>query len=155
MAAKVAMTAMAQGDPSTAEPLLTEALEIARSRGHWMLNQVLGTQSELDLMNRRLPEARASLDQARDALRKQYGDKLKGNEAWRSAVLDSTEAYYEIERHNPKAAEPLLLAALPVLEARFGKRGLFTDRALARLVILYDATGQVERSEWYRKRLAG
>jgi len=150
----MAMVMLAEGNQEKARPLVEEALEIARSRRHWMLGQVLGTQAELDVTSRRMQDARLSLDQARTALQSQYGVKLNDSEAWRLAVLDCTEGYYELQRQNPDRAEQLLLTALPILETRFGKRSFYTDRALARLVDVYTATGHGDRASLYRKRLA-
>jgi len=150
----LAMVRIAWGEADSARPLVEEALAIARSRHHPMLDQVLTTASELELLRGRLPEARLAIDEARDALRAQYGMNLTGSEAWRAAVLDCTEAEYLRESRQVGEAEGLLLAALPRLEARFGTRSLYTDRAVSRLVSLYTETGQEARAAPYRKRLA-
>jgi hypothetical protein len=150
----LAMVRIAWGQADSARPLVEEALAIARSRHHPMLDQVLTTKSELELLRGHLPEARLAIDEARDALRAQYGTSLLGGEAWRGAVLDCTEAEYLRETRQVGEAERLLLAALPRLEARFGMRSLYTDRAVGRLVSLYTEAGQEARAAPYRKRLA-
>ena len=150
----LAMLLVARGEAESARPLVDEALRIARGRRHPMLDQVLTTESELALSRRRLSDARVAIDQARDTLQTQYGAKLLTTEAWRAAVLDCTEAAYQRDTRQFAEAERLLLNALPKLEARFGMRSFFTDRALLRLVSLYTETGQEARAAQYRKRLA-
>lgn len=120
-----------------------------------MLNQVLGNEAELSLMVDRPSEARAALDAARASLQKQYGQKLNDTEAWRSAVLDVTEAACDLQEQRLPQAETLLLGALPTLERRFGSRGFYVDRANSRLVQLYTLSGQAARAEPYRSSLAG
>ena len=149
----LAMVMLARGDPGAARPLADEALEISRARQHWMLNQVLGTSSEIDLATGRLREGREALEQARSALRAKYGSKLDDTEAWRAAVLDCTEASYQLHVKDYPAAEQLLLASLPKLEARFGRRSLYADRARERLIALYSATGRESQAELYKRGL--
>ena len=120
-----------------------------------MLNQVLGNEAEWSLMVARPPEARVALDAARASLKKQYGEKLNNTEAWRSAVLDVTEAACDLQEQQYPRAETLLLGALSTLERRFGPRGFYVDRTNSRLVQLYTLLGQAARAEPYRSSLAG
>ena len=150
----MAMVLMATGRAPLARPLLDEALQIARSRNHWMLSQVLDNEAELGLLLPTVPDGRASLAEARDVLSKRYGDKLNTTDAWRSAIVDITEAGYRLDHQESSEAQHLLLKALPVLEKQFGTRNLFVDRTLARLALAYERSGEVERSNAYRARLA-
>lgn len=150
----LAMVMMARSELKEAQALLDEALAISRPRNHWMLNQVLGNEAELAFMSARYPEGRMLVDEARAVLQKQYGDKLKSTEAWRSAVLDVTEAAYELQQHDSAQAERLLLGALPILEQHFGKRSFYVERANARLVSLYTQSGQSNRANEFRARLS-
>ena len=150
----LAMVMLARRSHAPAEALLDEALRIARARQHWMLNQVLGNLADLYEATGRLGNARESLAQARAALADHYGEKLRGDEAWRSAVLDLFAASCDIDERRFAEAERLLLAALPTLEARFGRRSFYTDQALSRLVRLYISSGREAQAEPYRKRLA-
>lgn len=150
----LAMLHLVRQQPAAAERLLDEALRIAQAHGHWMLNQVLGNQADLYQRTGRLAAARTALAQARAALATQYGDKLRGDEAWRSAVLDTFDAAIDIDERRFAEAERLLLAAQPILESRFGRRSFYADLALSRLVRLYAGSGKTAQAEAYRKRLA-
>ncbi len=129
----LAMVLMAQGHAEDAKALLDEAAEIAKSRKHWMLNQVLGNQAEQLLMTGRVAESRAALDQAKASLTSQYGSKLTTTDAWRVAVLDTTEASYDLAIGHPADAQRRLVDALPKLEKQFGPRSFFVERATERL----------------------
>lgn len=151
----LAMVLMARGSSAPAEVLLREALDIARARQHWLLDQVLGNLADLYIAVGRVPEGREALAEARVALLAQYGDKLRSDDAWRVAALDLVAASEHLHRRELAAAEKLLLGALPVLEARYGKRSFFTDQALRRLVLVYTASGNEVEAQRYRRRLAG
>ena len=124
----LAMVLIEQGDLPGAHRLLDDALRIARTRRHWMLNQVLGNEAELALREYRLDDARALLDEARATQRKLYGDKLDGGESWRSAVLDLTDARLELAAGRRIDAQRKLSVALTVLEKRFGSTGLYATQ---------------------------
>ncbi|MGI9025743.1 MAG: tetratricopeptide repeat protein [Burkholderiaceae bacterium] len=129
----LAMVLMAQGHAEDAKELLDEAAEIAKSRKHWMLNQVLGNQAEQLLMTGHVAESRAALDQAKALAASQYGTKLTTTDSWRVAVLDTTEASYYLAIGRPADAQRLLVGALPKLEKQFGPHSFFVDRATERL----------------------
>lgn len=150
----LAMIKLARHQPAVAESLLDEALRIARARDHWMVNQVLGNLADLYQSTARRAEGRAALAEARAALAAQYGDKLRGDEAWRVAVLDMVDAAIATDEHRYAEAEALLLRAQPLLESRFGRRSFFADEASARLVRLYASSGQGAKAEPYREKLA-
>lgn len=128
----LAMIATSQGQFDEARALLDEARTIAEQRSHPLLNQVLGNLAELDIRQSRLPEAHSAMNAARNELAKQFGDRLAGAEAWRSAVLDLTDA--EIARQEGRRAEAgrLLAAATPVLRNRFGSDSYYSSLAAQR-----------------------
>ena len=137
----LAMIRLAHSDAVIAEPLLDEAIEIARSRKHWMLNQLLVNRAEVLMLNGHLDQARQALDEARGAMQTLYSDKLSASEAWRAAVFDVSLARVEALSGNVVRARSLLAAAMPVLEARFGAAGFYTTRARERLERLDDRAG--------------
>ena len=125
----LAMIFIAQDDFVSARPLLVEALAIAQKRQHPYLSQVLGNTADLDAWTGQLGEASDLLAEARSALNTSYGEGLKTNEAWRSAILDLTQA--EIDARSGKAhdADVLLSGALTVLTRRFGADNFYVARA--------------------------
>jgi tetratricopeptide (TPR) repeat protein len=150
----LAMIDLERGNLTRAGERLVDALQIARARKHWMLDQVLTNLADLHVRTGQLKEAEAMLAEAHGALQSQYGAALGGVERWRTAVLDSVEASFQIASGDLRAAQEKLEAALPVLEARFGRRGLFTRQAGARLIVAYERTGRSVAAQSLRTRLA-
>jgi hypothetical protein len=106
------------------------------------LNQVLATKAELALARGEPEIAKPLVAQARAVLQAQYADKLLSSEAWRAAVLNSLEGGITLRGQDPTEREQLLLQALPVLKARFGSNGHYTEQTQLRLAQLYIATGR-------------
>lgn len=127
------MVKTVEGQMGAARPLLDEALAIARLRMPAMVDQVLTSQAELDLVSGNFAEGRRRLEDARTALARQYGDALSGGQAWRVAVLETTAAGYDLQAGDFLNAMNRLTAALPLLQKRFGASGLFARRAEERL----------------------
>jgi tetratricopeptide (TPR) repeat protein len=147
------MIAIERGDFRTAEDQLREALDIARARHHWMLDQVLANYGDLYVRTGRLPEALRALNESRQVLQAQYGGSaLAGAEAWRIAILDSITGNYETERHDFVSAEKLLRPALDVLAGRFGEHSLYANQTAARLERLYTKWGRTAEALRYRMR---
>ncbi len=150
----LAMIDLERGDLTRAGTRLDEALRIARARKHWMLDQVLLNSADLYARENRLSQARQALEEARSAMKAQYGDSLAGMEGWRTAVLGSVEASVTSAAGDMRGAEVSLLAILPVLEARFGANGLYTQQALGRLVQAFERNGRSADAQKFRTRLA-
>jgi len=128
----LAMIYLSRHDPSAARPLLEESKAIAIKRKHWMLDQILTNEAELQLENNELDAAQKSLAAARQAVQQQYGSELAGKENWRNSVIDLTEAEYYLKVHDRTAASVRLESALPVLQQRFGSDAFFVKLAKAR-----------------------
>lgn len=128
----LAMIHLSRNEAMAAAPLLEESKAIAAAQHHWMLDQVLTNEAELALAQGHVDDAVASLRQARDAAARQYGDKLSTSEAWRTAVMDVTEARVMLERRDRAAAGRLIDGALPTLEKRFGRDGFYVREARTR-----------------------
>jgi hypothetical protein len=150
----LAMIATSDRDYASANTYLAEALTIARQKHHWMLNQVLGNLADLQVRTGQFASAQKTLAQARSALSAQYGSALQGPEAWRASVLDLVEGSLDISRNDPGLAEAKLLAALNVLNVRFGNSGFFVSRAEYLLAQDYDALGLRTKANKYRQMLA-
>lgn len=145
----LAMIDMAQGRNAEAEARLDEVLRIAELQKHWMLDQVLTNLADLYARTGRAKEAAPLLDRARTLLEEQYPLKEMPDEAWRYALQDSVRAsVYTAEKNYPDA-EKLLVASLPVIEARFGAQRFYTTTTHQRLVDLYRAWGKPKLAARY------
>jgi tetratricopeptide (TPR) repeat protein len=149
----LAMVELEQGAYADAEPLLLEALRIARARSHWMLDQALANCADLYVRMGRLPDAERYLAESGTALHAHYGATLPDSEAWREAVLGSIAGELASAQGRYPDAERNLLAALPVLEKRFGRHGLYAEQAVARLARLYARWGRGADARRYEARL--
>jgi tetratricopeptide (TPR) repeat protein len=145
--------ALYRGDTQRAATYLEEALSIAQKRKSPLLEQVLGNCFELYMRTGRVDDAKQMLQQARVAQTALYGNALRGGEAWREAVLDINEASGNAWRGERGAALKQSLKALPVLTARFGKEGFFTQKATALVVGLYRRAGDLTEAAAFRKSL--
>lgn len=146
----LAMIDMAQGRNDDAEKRLDEALRIAELQKHWMLDQVLVNLADLYARTGRAAQAAPLLDRARALLEEQYPQAEMPDEAWRYALQDSVRgSVYTAEKQFPDA-EKLLIASLPVIEARFGAQRFYTTTARQRLAQLYAAWGKPKLAARYQ-----
>lgn len=145
------MIDMAQGRYPEAEAQFVEALRIAELQKHWMLDQVLTNLADLYAHTGRAKEAPPLLDRARTLLEAQYPLADMPDEAWRYALQDSVRAsVYTAEKNYPDA-EKLLVASLPVIEARFGAQRFYTTTTRQRLADLYRAWGKPKLAARYAR----
>jgi tetratricopeptide (TPR) repeat protein len=129
----LAMISMERGDYANAERMLQEALSIAHQRNHWMLNQVLTNTGDLYVRTDRLDAADAALREARQALQAQYGEQLRGSEAWRVAIIDGVQGSLELARGDIARAQSQLPRACTSMVHRFGSQSLFGRQCGVRL----------------------
>lgn len=127
----LAMVRLANDDPVGAQTLLDEALGVARSRKHWLLDQILQNEAEVALARGDLVKGKALMAESRAVLEAQYGDKLRTTEAWRLAVSDVTRAHVSYADGSAREGDALVAGALPVLAERFGQRGYYIAQANA------------------------
>jgi Tfp pilus assembly protein PilF len=147
------MIALANSDMAAASTYLLEALRIAELQKTPQLDQVLGNCAELYARQNRIADALAAMARARSEQAAQYGDKLKGAEAWRAAVLDLSQAKIDQAVGNHQSANVLVVNALPRLRARFGRDGFYTQAALAVLVKINEELGHRTAAWHFRSML--
>jgi tetratricopeptide (TPR) repeat protein len=145
------MIALYRGDIAKAEKYLEEARVIAVARKSPLLEQVLGNCSELYMRLGKADEAAKALQGARVAQTAQYGAALRTSDAWRAAVLDVNEASGNSALGHDGIALQQVLGAVPVLRARFGNDGFFTQKAIALAARLYQKAGDRANALGLRK----
>jgi hypothetical protein len=119
-----------------------------------LLEQVLGNCFELYMRMGKTEDAGDALRRARSAQAAQYGASLRGNNAWRVAVLDINEASGNAMRGHDSAVLKQSVSALPVLTARFGNDGFFTQKAILLVARTYQRAGNRVKAAEFRKRLS-
>jgi Tfp pilus assembly protein PilF len=148
------MIAIVQGDYAQAQTYLDEALKLAVAHKHWMLNQVLGNQADLNERNGNPDAARSFLARARTQQTADYGADLSGSEHWRTAVLDLVEGALDRDAGQYKQAKDRLQNALAILTKRFGAQSLYTNRAETLLLDIATKSGDTAGVKANRTLLA-
>jgi serine/threonine protein kinase len=140
-----------KGDYQRAEPLLREAVAMARELSGSVHRDVGVSLTELADVLVAKGEAEASVQLHEEA--SEIFVKAFGPDHWRVALARSNHVacLRKLGRH--RQAEALLLAAHPVLEKKFGDRHWRTRKVVGRIVDLYEAWGKPEKAAPYRASL--
>jgi tetratricopeptide (TPR) repeat protein/predicted Ser/Thr protein kinase len=145
----LAVLLVKKGDHEEAEPLLWEALELWREvlpEGHPTIARALLKLGEV-LLEREDAEGaepllRECLTIRRDAL--PAGD-------WQTANAENVLGDCLTRLEHFSKAEPLLLGSYPIIKARWGESDEHTEKAVNRLIDLYEALGEMEKVAEYRE----
>jgi serine/threonine protein kinase/Tfp pilus assembly protein PilF len=147
-----------QQRPADAEPLYREALQVARKRIGERSQQAAHALAHLGLAllrQRKYTEAERSLRESLDIVEKQHLD------GWGVFLARSHLGASLLGQQRYIEAEPLLLAGYEGMKQREAQmrmegvadRKLYLTEALERLVQLYDARGQKDKADEWRKKL--
>jgi hypothetical protein len=72
---------------------------------------------------------------------------------WQTAVAESVLGRCLISLKRYDEAEPLLVESYPIIKSNFGDRDRLTQRALSRIIDLYEAWGKPDKAAEYRAML--
>jgi tetratricopeptide (TPR) repeat protein len=139
------MAYRSRGDRASAERLFTEAEVLAARYEHRMWGPILVNETDLRCAGGDTDGFVERLDQAALRIRKSYP-----NDPWRMAILESVRGLCLSFSGNREEGERLLLASLPVIEARWGKDALFTYDARRRLATHYERANNPSLAKRYR-----
>jgi tetratricopeptide (TPR) repeat protein len=141
----LALAYRASGDPDAARPLLEEAAALAAHYAHSMWGPILADQADLQCAAGHPEGALALLDLAAERVHISYPE-----QPWRMAVVDSVRGECLSASGDRAGGERLLLASLPIIEAKWGKSALFTRDARGRIASHYERAGNLAVAQRYR-----
>ncbi|HEU4619706.1 MAG TPA: toll/interleukin-1 receptor domain-containing protein [Gammaproteobacteria bacterium] len=141
----LSLARLAAGQVKDAEPLLEEALRIAEHYRHRMRGEIWTNLADVYWRLGRVTDALHAVEAARPLLEDEYPD-----EPWHEAYLANVEGAARLAAGQREQAGALLLQSYPVVEAKWGREGLFTRLAAGRVAGLYDARGNPALARQYR-----
>ncbi len=147
----LANTLFAKNDYAGAEQLYRQTLQLQRKlwpKGHPRIPYTLISLGRLLTVKGDPKDAEPLLREGVDVMRKTL---VEGS--WETANAESVLGGCLVALHQYDEAEPLLVKSYPIIKARLGERNIQTQRALDRLIDLYQALGKPDKAAEYRALL--